>query len=469
MNLKFALMLLLGLLVAASDVQMACDEDSDCQNLNSCKDGECEHKDLFGLEVIEVFGTIIILIFCAMANSAGIGGGPLMVPILIIMLGFNTHFAVPLTQIIKFGGSLIAIVLKFKKRHPTKDRPLIYYELIMHVQSPVLLGATYGVMLNKIFPSWIILSCLLLLLIYLAYDSGKRGRGLYKKETEHKNEVKSEIGTASRGDNEYPEENDAEYSESFGLKKAEESPSENAKLTKLLKEESATLPPKKFAVIFAIYVIVVAVSFMMGGKGVDSMIGIENCSGTYFGFLVGLTVVLIGIDILTGWMLIRLTKFREECNYEYDSGDLHWDLKKTVIVGTVGFIAGLGAGLLGIGVGLVMNPVMLRMGVRPEVAAASSSFMILFAASFATIQYFEAGMVDPAYGLWLLVTAFIGSAIGIFSLTKLVQKYDRASLLVILLSVLLCLAAVMILTYGIIDTVDKESKGTAEYGFSEFC
>jgi len=43
--------------------------------------------------------------------------------------------------------------------------------------------------------------------------------------------------------------------------------------------------------------------------------------------------------------------------------------------------AGLGAGLLGIGGGEILNAVMISIGIHPEVSTASSSFMVFFASS----------------------------------------------------------------------------------------
>jgi len=45
----------------------------------------------------EIGGTLLIILFAALSNAGGIGGGPVMIPILIILFSFNAHFAVPLS------------------------------------------------------------------------------------------------------------------------------------------------------------------------------------------------------------------------------------------------------------------------------------------------------------------------------------------------------------------------------------
>ena len=101
-----------------------------------------------------------------MANAAGAGGGPVMTPILLLLFYFDTYHAVPLTQTIIFGGSLVSIALKIPLKHPTKKKPLIYYSFLSHIISTLLLGTTIGVMLNSVMPPIVILVLLTLLLVF---------------------------------------------------------------------------------------------------------------------------------------------------------------------------------------------------------------------------------------------------------------------------------------------------------------
>jgi hypothetical protein len=80
----------------------------------------------------EVAGTLLIIVMSALANAGGIGGGGIMVPILIIIFFFSAHFAIPLSQAIIFGGSLMTYCMKCMKRHPHVDRPLVDYYTAMH-------------------------------------------------------------------------------------------------------------------------------------------------------------------------------------------------------------------------------------------------------------------------------------------------------------------------------------------------
>mmetsp|Transcript_11577 Transcript_11577/g.21219 ORF Transcript_11577/g.21219 Transcript_11577/m.21219 type:complete len:88 (-) Transcript_11577:213-476(-) len=66
--------------------------------------------------------------------------------------------------------------------------------------------------------------------------------------------------------------------------------------------------------------------------------------------------------------------------------------------------AGVSAGLLGIGGGMVQSPLMLEMGMLPEVQRATSATMILFTASSAALQFLAAGAFPGSlqydYAIW---------------------------------------------------------------------
>ena len=136
-------------------------------------------------------------------------------------------------------------------------------------------------------------------------------------------------------------------------------------------------PAINILMIITLIIIVILYSLFKGGRGTDSLVGIEPCSGEFAGLLVALFVILIGFTFLTGKMLVDETKMMNECGYPWWKEDLKWDLKKAILFPICAFIAGVGAGLLGIGGGMILGPFMLAWGVNPQVSAATSSFIIL--------------------------------------------------------------------------------------------
>ena len=74
--------------------------------------------------------------------------------------------------------------------------------------------------------------------------------------------------------------------------------------------------------------------------------------------------------------------------YDFCPGDLQ--VEDTSHIWTYmawAFGAGLGSGLLGIGGGMILGPLLLQLGVLPQISAPITHFMVLFTSSATAIQF----------------------------------------------------------------------------------
>ena len=94
-SLGLKVLVLLAIIAQAADEY--CETNSDCRYLNTCKGEICVHDDLFPLDEQVVGGTFAIIFFAALSNVGGIGGGEIMVPLLIVVLSFGAHSAIPIS------------------------------------------------------------------------------------------------------------------------------------------------------------------------------------------------------------------------------------------------------------------------------------------------------------------------------------------------------------------------------------
>ena len=93
-----------------------------------------------------------------------------------------------------------------------------------------------------------------------------------------------------------------------------------------------------------------------------------------------------------------------------------------------GIFAGILAGLLGVGGGIVKGPLMLQMGVHPLVASATCAVMIMFTSVAATAMFVAFGTLTWDYALFLFTIGLFFTAVGQFGVSYLVKKYRRISL-----------------------------------------
>jgi hypothetical protein len=107
----------------------------------------------------------------------------------------------------------------------------------------------------------------------------------------------------------------------------------------------------------------------------------------------------------------------------YDISNLT-DMRLTIsLVG--GFIGGVSAGLLGIGGGAVIVPVLsVLMGLPMHAAVATSMFTMMFTASAGTAMNFANGFINPYYAVSLGMGMLLGAQVG----SKLASRVDSVQL-----------------------------------------
>mmetsp|Transcript_11576 Transcript_11576/g.21218 ORF Transcript_11576/g.21218 Transcript_11576/m.21218 type:complete len:138 (-) Transcript_11576:77-490(-) len=134
--------------------------------------------------------------------------------------------------------------------------------------------------------------------------------------------------------------------------------------------------------------------------------------------------------------------------------------------------AGVSAGLLGIGGGMVQSPLMLEMGMLPEVQRATSATMILFTASSAALQFLAAGAFPGSlqydYAIWYATTGVIGTALGQVVMKALLRRYKRASFIIFFLSGVIGLSCIMMAIVGGSNVLDEFRTGKG-LGFGSLC
>ncbi len=99
-----------------------------------------------------------------------------------------------------------------------------------------------------------------------------------------------------------------------------------------------------------------------------------------------------------------------------------------VLIGAGGLVGFL-SGLLGVGGGFLLTPILMMAGIPPTVAAASDSCQIVAASSSAVAAHFRLGNVDFKMGLTLLAGGLTGAGLGV-QVIKLLRVLGNADLFI---------------------------------------
>lgn len=234
-------------------------------NLSENKD---EHKSLFPIEPMEWFATALLAGFLMVSNAAGIGGGAIIVPIL-LLFKFEINVAVALTNVVTLVSSATRCALEFNERHPLKKAIIIDNNIVVLMLPCIMIGSFLGVQLNVIAPPIVIMLVLMTVLVIVSYKTTLKSIKLYKEESEQlmlrhePSPINSEHSIDSEADVKLIELQDLHYDNSWeeGKKMKEDLDPEKVKLLEKIQESELThFHMPQFSLILASLAILIIVS-----------------------------------------------------------------------------------------------------------------------------------------------------------------------------------------------------------------
>jgi uncharacterized membrane protein YfcA len=233
--------------------------------------------------------------------------------------------------------------------------------------------------------------------------------------------------------------------------------------------EKETEQGPRLLMIMGMLLLIVLLSLVRGGKaGSASVVGIEACSGGYWGVTAFLFVVLLGLAVAVGSVLSKRYQAKIECDYVFVEGDIRWTGRNVYLYPALSGFAGLCGGLLGIGGGMVMGPLLLELGMLPQQQQATSATTVLITSGAAMFQFLFLGMLIVDYGLFFAFLGLVATFFGQTFLDYLVKKYNTTSFIVFSIALVMIIAVILMAIAGIIRIIGEIENGTGG-GFTALC
>ncbi len=347
---------------------------------------KCVKKGLWPLRWQDIAITALCFVGGSFAASAGIGGGGIYVPAMLLIGGYSAQVAVPLSTVMIFGCAIANFLMLAPNKHPnTNNRPVINYTAALIFQPIILCGSTLGVMLNAMIPNWFLVVTLFVIVSYTTYKTTLKGLELRRKEnqaaatalansqSQAETDVQSDAADQSmtespstdadelnndKNDENNNNGNEIELFEESQLEQSQEQEQELAEETSktvgvapVLDLERQQYPVLLLVLMGIAWIVVFVVSLLNGSKKAPSLIGIKQCSPTYFILWAIQFPLLFGYSMLIGLFYHSIYKKKIASNYQFEEGDIRWTRQNTVLLPCLFLVAGLVAGLLGIGGG----------------------------------------------------------------------------------------------------------------------
>ena len=391
----------------------------------NCQNNICQHKDFFPFQTQDIFLIIGVFFISFLASIAGIGGGALLLPFYMLVGNFKTYYSIPLCVVTIAGNSLCRMLLLIKQKHPSnKYRFLINY-IILIAMIPLDNAFSFvGYFLNTITPAFITNILLIILLLIIGIKTIKKSYFLFRKENK-KIEIENTIIGLSMQiikkkkleiDNIELEIDSEEYEKICNEKKG----------------DPFWIPVTSlifFALIFITQLIITLVR--------NNQI---KCSTTYWS-LYGLQTIFLIIYSIIGYYIIKKIQFyRDRKNFFYLEKEFIWNNKKIVFFGITSIIIGIVSTYLGIGGGMIVVPFLLFYNISPEIASSTNAISTFFSSISSSIQFLSGNRILTFYGIIFFAISFFASFFGLFSYKYIQQKYNRNSILVFVLGIIIFLS-----------------------------
>ncbi|XP_061352415.1 sulfite exporter TauE/SafE family protein 4 isoform X2 [Gastrolobium bilobum] len=393
--------------------------------------------------------TVIGFLGSAFGTVGGVGGGGIFVPMLTLILGFDTKSAAALSKCMIMGGSASSVWYNLRVRHPTKEVPILDYDLALIFQPMLMLGITVGVALSVVFPYWLITVLIIILFIGTSSRSFFKATEMWKEETLLKKEMAKQQATIvnSRGELLI----DTEYEPL--IPREEKSPMQilcfNLKWKGIL------------------MLMVVWVSFLLLQVIKNN---VEVC-GVWYWVLFSLQFPIA--LVVFGYEAVKLYKDHKKRmgtgNQEsICEASIEWTALHIIFCALCGILGGTVGGLLGCGGGFILGPLLIEIGVIPQVASATATFVMMFSSSLSVVEFYLLKRFPIPYALYLTTVSVLAGFWGQFLVRKLMAILKRASIIVFILSGVIFASA---LTMGVVG-IEKSIRMIQNHefmGFLGFC
>lgn len=485
----------------------------------------------------EIIGFMLASFGAVLGSAGGIGGGGLVLPTFIVAVGLPPRFAFPLSSVTVLGGSLAGLLLNLNRRHPLADRPIIDWDLILMSEPLVLIGTMLGSVLHRVLSEKLLTVLLVLLLSIVAHTTLNKAKKMAQAERryiEHLKTARSDyltrvqsfktafrmtdtgwsadaiegtVGTLGEptllGDRTADGELKTVLSSETDLptspartQSIDSHPSWNVPATPrnmdsherqrililnpdfvtirsdLLEQEKVT-PRSKVLVLMAKFSVLMFLNVTLGGGAFDSPWGIE-CGGIAYWII---QVIMVAFLFSSAWAaqtyLVNRHELKTSTGFEYVKGDIRWEPRAAVIYPCFFILAGLCAGMFGIGGAIITVPLMLAMGVHPAICTATSATMVFFTALLSASSFAVFNLILWDYAIVCFPLGFIASLIGQGIMQRARQtsdgaaNFERNSLIAFCIGIVIMLCALLMTMQYIVQLVLFDDEYSHEGGLCE--
>ena len=244
------------------------------------------------------------------------------------------------------------------------------------------------------------------------------------------------------------------------------SPQRKAVCIESLDAEDRSVPWRQVWRMAAVSAVVLALSLAKGGKSGSILVACGSME--YWAVKLAVVPLLTLVAWYCGRELVARDRLKVRLGYRFQAGEMQWTARAAVRYPLVCITAGVAAGLLGIGGGMLKGPIMLEMGLPPSVVAATAAYMLFWTTASTSLQFWIMGEMLWQYAVALLVVGLLSSLVGQFVLGWFVRRYQKQYFITLLIAVVIGCSTIFMGVSGVTRTYYKWQRGES-LGFKGLC
>ncbi|KAK9862471.1 hypothetical protein WJX84_009881 [Apatococcus fuscideae] len=380
---------------------------------------------------------VLCIVVASISPASGVGGGSFFVAVFAAIMQWGVPAAVALSQATMCAAAFSGAVASGFSSHPDDPKkPIVDYDLALILSPGMLMGSSVGVLLNAVMPHWLTSFTLTFFLGYIAYNTAKKAAGLVKQETEQKEEQAGHDASASNAE-----------------------PGDDIEEPLISKDKvvSCWCNYKGLLGIFVFWAVFMVLELNKREN--------DRCNARY-AFLTASQVV-VGTATL-GLSIWQVSRKQSKSGSPGGASQRAWTISSYVKIAIFSLCGGVIAGLLGMGGGFIIAPLMLSLGSHPKIAAATSNTILFFSTSFAALAFERMGLLNYQFAAIFAGSCLVSGGLGVTAINWLIGKLGRPSVPVVLMA---SVAAISTILAGI----SKGGKSIQDLanghnvGFKPFC
>ena len=442
-----------------------------CKSYFYCdeKEKKCKFKGFFPLYPLELIELFILMISSSLATSCGIGGGIVYSSMILGVEELEPSQAFPISNFLILLCGFVTFISFALDKYQHPKSLFIHYDVATIFAPSMLVGAKFGTILNKILPSTLLLILLCCLVCFTTRKTyynilkakareaklNEKERFLANNSKDNENNNKSKENHNSSNNKKmtnsiivqdaFDHGDKIEFSRLSSFEENISNISYKSELNddekqKILNEDNYPLNWERINYILFLEFVVIIDQLIEGSSRVPSFLGIKRCSFFYWlTFIIFVIICLYFVKVSINKVYIHIHN-KKKVFPEFKSEIIDKIEKNTVFVVTIAIIAGIVSSSLGLGGGMITNPLFASLGMEPKQSSTTSNFLIIVTAIASSFIFILSGQLEIGYSICLGIFCTGAALIGSFYILKYINRTGKSSILLVIMEYFLVIS-----------------------------